>query len=151
MPTRIAVPIKRGFGSSLIEQSAKGEGGTAKMSVEPEGIVWDIAMPLPRLQRTDEAGKSGIARTNGDKRPDEPVHGVAPPAKALSGKHLLVIEDEPLLALDLLTQLEEAGATVVAPSAHRQRRSRSSRIRRQMQHCSMPICMASLSMKLQRL
>jgi two-component sensor histidine kinase len=39
-------PINRGFGRTLIESGAESEGGEARLSVEAEGIVWDIAMPL---------------------------------------------------------------------------------------------------------
>jgi len=113
--TPVAVPIKRGFGTALIEQSAKGEGGSAQMSVEPEGIVWDIAMPLPQLLASYGAARSKMAATPEEARAPEVARAAAPPAKSLAGKHLLVIEDEPLLALDLVTHLKDAGATVAGP------------------------------------
>ena len=34
------MPTKRGFGTTLIEQSAKSEGGVAELVFEPEGIAW---------------------------------------------------------------------------------------------------------------
>src|SRR5262245_57677680 len=42
----VSAPMKRGFGMSLIEQVAKGEGGSAELSIEAEGIRWEIALPL---------------------------------------------------------------------------------------------------------
>ena len=47
-------PLKRGFGTTLIEQTAKGEGGTSHMIVEGEGLRWEITLPLP----VDTAGVS---------------------------------------------------------------------------------------------
>jgi two-component sensor histidine kinase len=44
----VRAPASRGFGRTLIEQSATGEGGDARMSIEPEGVVWNIALPLRR-------------------------------------------------------------------------------------------------------
>src|SRR5262249_5901140 len=80
--TRVAVPIKRGFGTALIEQSAKGEGGSAQMSIEPEGIVWDIAMPLPQLLAAHGAGRSEVAATLEETRAPEVVGAVAPSTKS---------------------------------------------------------------------
>jgi two-component sensor histidine kinase len=44
----VRAPASRGFGMTLIEQSAKSEGGDASMLVEAEGITWEITFPLPR-------------------------------------------------------------------------------------------------------
>ena len=44
----VRAPTSRGFGMTLIEQSAKGEGGDAHLSLEADGIVWEITLPLPR-------------------------------------------------------------------------------------------------------
>lgn len=44
-----AVPTKRGFGTALIEQSARGEGGTARMAVDADGLSWEIVLPLPAM------------------------------------------------------------------------------------------------------
>ena len=42
----VEAPTTRGFGTTLIEQSAKSEGGNARMSVEADGIIWEIDLPL---------------------------------------------------------------------------------------------------------
>ncbi len=39
-------PLKRGFGTNLIEQTVKGEGGTSHMIVEADGLRWEITLPL---------------------------------------------------------------------------------------------------------
>jgi two-component sensor histidine kinase len=37
---------RQGFGTTLIEQSLKSEGGSARMSVGAGGVVWEIILPL---------------------------------------------------------------------------------------------------------
>jgi two-component sensor histidine kinase len=43
----VSAPTRRGFGTALIEQSAKSEGGNAQQLFEPEGITWKISLTLP--------------------------------------------------------------------------------------------------------
>jgi two-component sensor histidine kinase len=43
----VSAPTKRRFGTALIEQSAKSEGGNAQRLFEPEGITWKISLTLP--------------------------------------------------------------------------------------------------------
>ena len=101
-------PARRGFGRTLIEQSAKGEGGDAQMSIEAAGVVWNINLPLTEDQVMKCPGigfVSGAARETGT--------SLGKDTPRLAGKRLLVVEDEPLVALDIITMLEAAGAQVV--------------------------------------
>ena len=104
----VRAPARRGFGRTLIEQSAKGEGGDALMSIEAEGVVWNIALPLSEhrpMKSSAAEFASGAA------------HGVATSVEKdtprLAGKRILVVEDEPLVALDIVAALEGVGAEVV--------------------------------------
>lgn len=111
-PTVIA-PIKRGFGARLIEQSAKSEGGRAEMICDAKGVTWEITLPLPvssvatRSTARTEAELIGAAST-------VPA-AASEPRPILAGRRLLVIEDEPLIALGLVSSLEVAGAEVGRP------------------------------------
>jgi two-component sensor histidine kinase len=49
----VSVPVKRGFGTTLIEQSAKSEGGNTEQLFEPEGVTWKISLTLPHAD-TDQ-------------------------------------------------------------------------------------------------
>jgi len=106
----VSAPIKRGFGTTLIEQSARSEGGEASMSIDGKGIVWEITIPLPAdvpsLETSPAARMVDVAA---------PAQVPAPnkPAAPLAGQRFLVVEDEPLVAMDLVAGLEEAGAEVV--------------------------------------
>ncbi len=103
----VSVPARRGFGTTLIEQSARSEGGRAEQLFEPEGITWKIAVALPNSATSPEP----------ELRPEplppkpEPI-APAKPAARLAGLRLLVVEDESLIALDLMDRLEMAGGDV---------------------------------------
>jgi two-component sensor histidine kinase len=42
----VKAPLKRGFGTILIEQTVRGEGGHSEMQIEAEGLRWDITIPI---------------------------------------------------------------------------------------------------------
>jgi PAS domain S-box-containing protein len=103
-----SAPSRRGFGTILIEQSAKSEGGHAEQVVEPEGLTWKISMELPR---PDERQSTDI----GEPRLVSPYSAQPQAADAESGApfthwRFLVVEDESLIALDLVDTLENLGA-----------------------------------------
>ena len=108
----VTAPAARGFGLTLIEQSAKSEGGTAMISYEADGITWEIALPLQNVEVPAVTGQNpnwvGEAATFD-------AGETAPPRAALCGKRLLVVEDEPLIALDIVSCLQDAGADVAGP------------------------------------
>lgn len=111
---RIEAPVSRGFGSALIEQSVKGIGGSARMSIEADGVQWEISLPLPRPNRT-HGGPTPLSETefvNAAPQPHEAGNGDAPPP-ILAGKRFLVVEDEPLVALEIAGSLEQAGVEVL--------------------------------------
>ena len=103
----VRAPVSRGFGRTLIEQSAKGEGGDAQMAINAEGIVWTIALPLPERHRVKPPVVS-LVSTAVVERP-----GAAMAPARLAGMQILVVEDEPLVALDIVAALEAAGAEVL--------------------------------------
>jgi CheY-like chemotaxis protein len=110
----VKAPVKHGFGMSLIEQSAKGEGGSAELSIEAQGINWEFSLPLPRAAAnltarliSSEPETLGATITRKLTPIAKTLHGV------LAGKRFLVVEDEPLIALDIAASLEGAGAKVI--------------------------------------
>ncbi len=107
----VQVPAMRGFGTTLIEQSARSEGGSARMLAGPNGTIWDIALRLPRPAAGSDRGPLSPPEPAGTIKPQP--HATDTPRGKLAGKRFLVVEDEPLVALDLSMALEEAGAEVV--------------------------------------
>ena len=105
-------PLKRGFGTNLIEQTLKSEGGSSHVFVEANGLRWDITLPL----KTGGAIVSGEGNKSAKRRPLVPQSVPQPgPAEPLKGRHFLIVEDEPLIALDIVAGLESAGVIVEGP------------------------------------
>jgi PAS domain S-box-containing protein len=108
----VQAPTRRGFGMTLIEQSAQGEGGYARLLIETAGVAWKITLPLPR--RSANIAHVLTASTPATPPAREPaVEDSATPV--LAGMRLIVIEDEPLVALDIVAGLKDAGAEVFGP------------------------------------
>jgi PAS domain S-box-containing protein len=105
-------PLKRGFGTNLIEQTAKGEGGRSHMIVEADGLRWEITLPL--IAGGTSALKKGS--TPAKRAPLGPRSTPqAGPSEPLKGKRFLIVEDEPLIALEIVAGLESAGVDVEGP------------------------------------
>ncbi len=114
----VAVPIGRGFGTRLIESSARGAGGDATMSIEADGVRWKIVFPhavdpLPNKRVTDQSAFEPLPPYREAAGSDGQLN-----SKTLEGKRILVVEDEPLLAMDIAQQLEDAGAYVIGPAGN---------------------------------
>lgn len=109
----ITGPVRRGFGTRLIEASVRGAGGDARMSSAVEGVRWDIAFPL-----APEAVRTGGRKAEPGQRAARPMQASANDPQRLAGKRILVVEDEPLVAMDIAGQLEDAGAHVVGPATN---------------------------------
>lgn len=106
-------PFRSGFGTKLITSSAIGAGGEARISVEDEGVRWDISLPLSaELSSDDAAAPAAQAPALAQSRTGPGL------SHRLAGKRILVVEDEPLLAIDIAGQLEDAGAQVVGPAGN---------------------------------
>lgn len=101
-------PVRpKGFGTRMIEQSAKAEGGQATMNAGPDGLTWAITMEMGSVVAFDMAKAHNASPRSTPKAP--PVL----PARNNVNKRLLIIEDEPLVALDIADALENAKFEVV--------------------------------------
>ena len=104
----VSAPSRRGFGTTLIEQSAKSEGGKAELLVEPEGLTWKISMRLPSNTRHQaETAGSRMVKAS-DAQLQGPI--VAKPETPFADRRFLIVEDESLIALNLVDTLERLGA-----------------------------------------
>lgn len=100
-------PPTRGFGTTLIAQSVKGQGGEAHMTSEPEGISWSIVLPLACGIASEAKAAPASART-AESAGTVDTH-------SLEGRRFLVVEDEPLIGLDIVSALEDVKASVEGP------------------------------------
>jgi PAS domain S-box-containing protein len=105
----VRVPAKRGFGSILIERTLEALGGESVLRYGPGGVSCEISLPLPEESdfALDHAIPTGVVAV-------ESLPAAAPMAH--HGKRVLVVEDEPLLAMDLEATISAAGYVVIGPA-----------------------------------
>ncbi len=105
---RVRAPDSRGFGMTLIEQTVRVHGGEASMHFAEDGLKCRIDWPLADAPQetvstaTMQFGDSSIVPTR-----------VCP---SLTGKRILIVEDEPLVAMDMQSMLSGAGCVAVGPA-----------------------------------
>lgn len=101
-------PTRKGFGTALIERSLRAEGGTATPTYRAEGLRWKLSLPYgPRIHAVADP----IVR---------PETAPSPPANRganLAGRAFLIVEDEPLVAMEIGQLIEDHGATVAGMAA----------------------------------
>ncbi len=107
----VTAPSARGFGTTLVEKSLAAHEGQAVIHYRAEGVACDIDLPLPERPLHD-AGFVATAHTGGSLMSE----GRSTKSE-LAGKRVLVIEDEPIVAMDLAGALTERGCSVVGPAA----------------------------------
>lgn len=101
-------PERRGFGSTLIEHSMLADGAQIVSDFAPEGVTWTMTLPL------------GPAVVGGAVKPPPPPVCARPdrPAASEPLPHLriLVVEDEPLVAIELMMEIENGGCVPLGPA-----------------------------------
>jgi PAS domain S-box-containing protein len=106
---KVSAPAAHGFGSALIEQTLRTHGGEAHIHYAANGVTCEIKLPLPEEARLS-AGAAAMPQAEAMVR--EPQSGQT----QLEGKRILVVEDEPLLAMDMEAMLAAAGCSIVGPA-----------------------------------
>jgi two-component sensor histidine kinase/CheY-like chemotaxis protein len=106
---KVNTPASRGYGTTLIEQSLRAHGGTANITYAETGLTCEIRLPRP------EPRHAGLALRRAQ------AIGVAPVAVARAGPILrsssvLLVEDEPLVAMEISSCLSDVGCEVVGPA-----------------------------------
>jgi len=105
-PPVVQPPAKKGFGTTVIDRSVSGAlGGSASFHWEGEGLSCEIRLPSTFFQAEAETvqqrAQSGHASAGAD---------------VCSGR-LLIVEDEPLIAMDLEEIFTSAGFEVVGTAS----------------------------------
>ena len=105
-PVVVSPPARHGFGSTVIAASVRrGLQGDLALEWRPEGLRATVFVPPAHLARTEAGEGPRAASISADT-----------PVAALAGRRILVVEDEPLIAMMAAAALEEAGCTVVGPA-----------------------------------
>jgi two-component sensor histidine kinase/CheY-like chemotaxis protein len=105
-PVVVGPPTRCGFGSTVIAASIRqGLQGDLALEWRPEGLRAVMFVPHTQLVRTGAVDGARTAHPSVDA-----------PTAALAGRRILVVEDEPLVAMMAAAALEKAGCTVVGPA-----------------------------------
>ena len=110
----VQAPVKRGLGTTLIEQSAKGAGGEARMLIDAAGVKWEINLQLPQITET----KVNAVGRSVETRRKVGLETAQLARKPLAGKKFLVVEDEPLVAMEIGDLLKDAGAQIIGSTGN---------------------------------
>src|SRR5579871_3841908 len=117
----VLAPSEFGFGTTLIEQSLRSDGGTGSIRYEADGVSCHIKFPLRETIRLQH-GRDVRGRTSG-------LEVVSPAnrssADSLHGKNILIIEDEPLIMMDIEASLERSGCRIAATASSTEEAIRS--------------------------
>ena len=101
-------PQRSGFGTALIEQSLPFDlGGKAHIDYRPQGIAAVFTLPAEFVRLADP-GPAARAR------PQAPVVAAVGP---LSGRRVLLVEDQTLIAMSLEAELQDNGLQVTGRAA----------------------------------
>jgi PAS domain S-box-containing protein len=105
---QVRVPSTRGFGMTLIEETLRSLGGEAVIHYYAEGLTCEITLPLPQETPTRAGtGSAGAKAELSSAALERPIN------QTLKGKRVLVVEDEPLLSMDMEASLREIGCEVI--------------------------------------
>lgn len=107
----VSPPERRGFGSTLIEHSMAADGARIVSDFAPEGVRWSMVLPL--------VAGAGVAKTEPEPAAAAPPVSVPEPEPTPSPMppmRILVVEDEPLVAMELMMEIEEGGCVAIGPA-----------------------------------
>ena len=107
----VNAPTTLGFGTRLIEQSLEAYGGGARLAYDAEGVTCEIHLPVQKGNRAPpEASTPRSSLATGV------ILEEASMSEAVRGTRVLVVDDEPLVAMDVAGILVEAGCEVLGPA-----------------------------------
>lgn len=110
-------PRSLGFGTKLIKSSAESAGGRAEVRFDPQGVGWDIQWPVEQQASSREVPLSSAINGSDDaERIETMTARMKGSPCGLEGKRILVVEDETLIALDIMSWLAEARVVALGPA-----------------------------------
>lgn len=100
----VSPPTHRGFGSNVIDKMVRMSlEADVTLDYAPHGLTWRVSCPLEKV--------TGAPAPAGG-----PVQREDLPSPATGAQRVLVVEDEPVIALEISTALSEAGFGVIGPA-----------------------------------
>lgn len=109
----VSQPISRGYGMTLIERAGGQPSLTARLAFEADGVRCDIHADIANECSEHQ---TYFSPTDSRLRPPSPRNTVVRPDRR-NLKRILIIEDEPLIALEIEEMLEALGYSAVGQAA----------------------------------
>lgn len=104
----VVPPVSRGFGSTVVGPMVRnGLGADVDVSFDPAGVTWRMTCDASRIMAIGETPRPLPESAS----PDAEAGADAPESRG----RILVVEDEPLVGMELADALESAGFTVLGP------------------------------------
>jgi PAS domain S-box-containing protein len=111
-PDLAGPPARRGFGSMVVEATVRSQlGGEVARIWAGDGLHCEIIVPA------DRAIAAAEEQVRAEPLGQQAAAPSGPSGSALRGRRVLVVEDEPIVALEVAATLAEAGCEVVGPAA----------------------------------
>jgi PAS domain S-box-containing protein len=109
---QVSAPLTAGFGTTLIERTLQTHGGEATLRYGVTGVTCKLRLPLGETARPEvEAALAALS---------ESAHAQVPgqtDGRVFDGRRILIVEDEPLLAMELETNLHALGCKTLRAAA----------------------------------
>ena len=102
----VTKPTRLGFGSTVTDSMLKMSlGGNVKVDFAPPGLVWHFDCPAEGFL---EGSMPPAPQSNSNAAKENPAQ--------VTGRRVLVVEDEPLIAMDIAHTLSQSGYDVIGPA-----------------------------------
>src|SRR4029079_18839534 len=109
---QVSAPLTAGFGTTLIERTLHTHGGEATLRDGVTGVTCKLRLPLGETARPEvEAALAALS---------ESAHAQVPgqtDGRVFDGRRILIVEEEPLLAMELETNLHALGCKTLRAAA----------------------------------
>ncbi len=106
----VTQPVSKGFGSTVIGPMVRsGLGAAVDIAFSPVGLTWRMTCDASRIIAAAAPARAATQEQAG--------HAPANPTAVDSRGRILIVEDEPLVGMELADALESAGFTVLGPAA----------------------------------
>ncbi len=108
---KVTAPHTQGFGSILIQQSLSSHGGEVSLDYTANGLSCAIRLPISKGTTSRTGAYSTPSLTEDSSTPDPASYW-----QHIRGKRVLVVDDEPLIIMDVTEILSEAGCEIAGPA-----------------------------------
>ena len=111
-PEPLQISRNRGFGTTLIEETLRARGGDATLHYAAAGFSCELQLPLPQDWY--------MAQQRYPMQNHSPEWSIVPKTQRspLEGRRIIIVEDEPLILMDMEQSLSEAGAEIAGTAGN---------------------------------